>query len=189
MPTTRNPEAAYLVARELLTCAKDQVNETWSAEPDMKLLRTCVVWGSIAWDDCECGQLVVSIADQWPSDNFPNRPGPQSQQTRCGASIWVVQYLVNILRCSPVQDDQGGPPACEDLSAAARIMAVDSWAVRTGVACCLVSLSKDLNEQGATEITDYQIVGQPSQGPDGQCGGSELTVNIGMRNCFCPGGS
>lgn len=191
MPTTRDPRAAYTVGQQLLQCATGQVSETWADEADININRSCVVWGEIAWDDCECGQLVVAINDQWPSDNFPRRPADESNQSKCGPRLWVVQYFVSILRCAPVPDDMGNPPSCEELSLAAEIAAVDSWAVRSGVGCCLRALHSEKNAQGRTEIAEWQVVGQETSGPEGGCAGSVLTVNVGLLNCFCPdeGGS
>jgi hypothetical protein len=197
MPTSANPEAAYLIGRAMLECAVDQVAATWPGEDDPKIGRACVVWGEIAWDDCECGQLVVAVNRQFPSNEFPfdagsgvgTGVGAVSQQSRCGSPLWLIEYTVSVLRCAPIQDDAGNPPTCEALDEHARVSSIDSWAVRTGVACCLQSLAKDLQENGATAITDYLIREQPSTGPRGGCGGSDLNVTVGIRNCFCPPGS
>lgn len=193
MTTSVVPLAAYNIASQLLTCAADQVAEAWVETPDEIPQRQCVVWGAIAWDDCECGQLVVSIADQYPSNSFPApATAPTAQgvaQGKCGARLWVIRYVVSILRCMPIQDDQGNPPPCDALDAAAQAAAIDSWAVRTGIGCCLGSLKTTRLENGSTEIEDYQITGQLSTGPQGACGGSDLGVLVGIRNCFCPPGS
>lgn len=191
MTTSANPLAAYEIAQALLACASDRVSEAWAdTDPPPLLARECVVWGAIAWDDCECGQLVVSIADQYPSNSFPTAAtgatAAGATQGRCGSALWVIRYEVSILRCMPVQDEQGHSPTCEALDEAAQIAARDSWAVRSGIGCCLVSMAKDLLPNGSTEIADWQITGQPSTGPQGGCGGSSLGVLVALRNCLCP---
>jgi hypothetical protein len=192
--TSANPLAAYNIAAQLLTCASDQVAEAWAdVDPELSLARQCVVWGAIAWDQCECGQLVVSIAEQYPSHTFPTpATAPTATnvaQNRCGANIWVIRYEVSILRCVPVQDDQGNPPECSALDEAAQVAARDAWAVRTGIGCCLADLSRDLLPNGSTEIADYLIQDQPSRGPEGGCAGSSLNLLVGIRNCLCPPGA
>jgi hypothetical protein len=194
VPTSANPQAAYLVAQQLLTCALDKVEATWVDEPEWNLQRACVVWGEIAWDNCECGQLVVSIGRQFPSNEFPfdagtgigTGVGVVSRQSRCGSPIWIIEYEISILRCAPIQDEQGDPPPCADLDESARRLAIDAWAVRTGIGCCLAELKTELEANGAPSIHEYLIREQIATGPAGGCAGSSLMVSVGLRNCFCP---
>jgi hypothetical protein len=149
--------------------------------------RTCVIAGLIAWDDCECGQLVVSIAGQWASSQPPNpivSMGGASAQSKCGAPYHVIDLRVNILRCSPSGEDDPSPPTCEALDVAALIATIDAWAVRVGAECCLRDLSTRTG--GVKEIEGYALQQQPMIGPAGGCQGSELQVLVWINNgCPC----
>jgi hypothetical protein len=109
-----------------------------------------------------------------------------SRQSRCGSPIWIIEYEISILRCAPIQDEQGHPPPCADLDESARRLAIDAWAVRTGIGCCLTDLKAELEANGAPSIHEYLIREQIATGPAGGCAGSSLMVSLGLRNCFCP---
>ena len=54
-----NPLAAFDLAQHLLDCIRPYIDTTSSGPPS----RACVHTGEIAWDDCECGQLIVSLVE------------------------------------------------------------------------------------------------------------------------------
>jgi hypothetical protein len=186
MPTSAQPEGVHDVAETLLACALDGIeNAPDGAGP---VARSCVVWGGTAWD-CDCGQLSVAVGRQYPSHTFPQEGGAGGPVTKCGPPIWVVTYTIEILRCVPGQGDDDKPPPCEAVNEAARLAAIDAWAVKNGVICCLNSMQKDLTDNGATAITNFMVRDQLAVGPQGYCGGSALTVLVGLRNCWCVEGS
>jgi hypothetical protein len=158
--------ASYDIAAALLECARAQLEQTSAGVPD----RVCVVPGAeLAWDDCECGQLTVHITQQYSSKIFPAQDSSPMQ--RCGTGYIVVVYVVTILRCIPVGDEQG-PPSCTELDAAAQDQAEDARAVWDAVICCF------------SEDADYEftVLNQAFVGPSGFCGGSALTIAVGLSD-------
>lgn len=182
MVTTADPLAIYGIAERLRECVHDRLGSTPEGAPP----RSCVIAGSIAWDDCECGQLVVAMRRQYFSSNFPNEaPAPPAPpgHGRCGPPLLVAEYVISILRCAPSGGDDPNPPTCEALDAAAQSAAHDAWAVRWGAHCCLKEWRGSNDPE--VSITDFLFRGQPFVGPMGMCQGSELTVLVGIINA-CP---
>ena len=122
MTTSGEPTGVYDLAAQLLACAEAGIEDAPGGAGPVD--RSCVVWGDIARDSCECGELYVAIGRQVPSGNFPiEGPGPNTNP-RCGPTIWIITYTVEILRCIPIQDDRGNPPTCEALEESARLAAI-----------------------------------------------------------------
>jgi hypothetical protein len=180
-----NPFAEFELAEHLRDCILPFLEITTQGLPN----RVCITTGEIAWDDCECGQLVISTVDRYESGTFPNPwTGTENAGTRkCGAPLFVYHFRISMLRCSPVGDDMGNPPPCEEVNAAARITSEDAWAVRTGLLCCLC---EDSTRQptGLKLFERYTITPQVSVGPRGACQGTELDVFIGVPNGAYPCG-
>lgn len=179
MPTTSDPLAVYTIAEQIRMCAHERLAAISAGEP----ARSCVIAGKIAWDDCECGQLVVAINHTYLSNDFPQPAAGNPGNKHCGPSIMVISYTVSILRCSPTGQDQS-PPTCDDLAEAARVAVLDADAVRWGVWCCLKSMSR-VTEVPALKIHNFQMGAQPMVGAQGVCQGSELSVLVGVINS-CP---
>lgn len=178
-----NPFAGYDIAVNIKECIEPYLAGTTEGLPN----RSCVTSGDIAWDDCECGQLIVSMQTAYESDNFPSEaaisefPGRRS----CGPSIFVFTYLVSMLRCAPTFGPSGEPPTCSKLDTAARIAAEDAWAVRAGVVCCLTEAVKERQADGTKLYVDFTMGTQTFVGPDGLCQGSTLPVTVGIQNgCY-----
>lgn len=80
--------------------------------------------GLISWD---CEQLVVSLAAvTWGINEDAVQPVPQAGS---GAGIHEVRYAqwsVQLVRCTPVQDDSGQPPASEVIQAAGELAINDA---------------------------------------------------------------
>lgn len=182
MPTTREPLAIYQVAENLRECVSQRLEDTPDGSPD----RSCVVVGQIAWDDCECGQLIVAIGETFFSSNFPGRgnspPAPPGGR-RCGPPIMVVQYTISMLRCAPSGRDDHHPPKCSELSDAAQVAVRDAHAILWGAQCCLRAWSKSHDQD--VSISDFLITGQRFVGPEGMCQGSETSIQVGLINA-CP---
>lgn len=133
--------------------------------------RSCVVPGAIAWDECDCGMLAVSIGRVYLSDVFPDEQG--SVTGNCQASMEVVEIVVQVIRCVPGPDDQGDPPTCAQLDTAAQIMAADT---QQALAAIAVWICQALD----TQIFYGLITPTLPQGPQGDCAGPELHVLIAL---------
>lgn len=179
--TLADPVGVWKVAEQIRLCIHDNLPDTSQGVPD----RSCVVWGALAWDDCECGQLAVIIGRRYASGQFPNEGpatsvrGNQIRQSACGLPLVVVQMGASLLRCAPTGEEHH-PPTCEDLSAAARWAEEDAWTVRNAVWCCL----RSLKDEGL--IYDFAFDAQETSGSDGGCMGSLLNFRLGFQNvCNC----
>lgn len=157
-------DAFWVRANQILECAAAALDETEARAPD----RQCVMYGSdITWDECDCGQLAVHMVRTYLSQSFPQI---LVEPNNCTAPYTVSELVVTILRCVPQPDNQGNPPSCEQVSAAARTDFADRAAVWRGVACCLVGQL-------------YVITEQLPVGEAGACAGSELHVLVATANC------
>lgn len=180
-----NPLAAFDLAQHLLDCIRPYIDTTSSGPPS----RACVHTGEIAWDDCECGQLIVSLVESFESETFPE-PATASFNggaRKCGAALFVYHYRVSMLRCAPTGGDNGEPPPCEAVTEAARVAIEDAWAVRAGLFCCLCEGSSRV---GALKLFDrYLVMPQIMEGPEGACQGSVVDLFIGVPNGGYPCGT
>lgn len=167
------PTATWDMAERLLLC----VSERLAGVPAGSPARALVAPGSqIAWDECECGQLTVHMRTVFPAENFPFQK-LTAPFDKCDPAAWsVAEFVITILRCVPVQGDDGNAPTAARLHEAARLDHLDRWAVRAGVACCFES------EQPALR-TPRLMQEQLAVGAEGMCVGSELHVLVGLRNC------
>ncbi len=170
--STPQPDYMFDMAQRLLLCCSAQLAATPAGAP----ARAAVIPGEeVAWDDCECGQLTVHVLRAFPTDHFPI-PKTDPPFTQCGAALTLAEFVVTILRCVPVQDDNGRPPKPEALSTAAQQDFADRWAVQRGVICCF--------DQFDPSARPMRLLGeQLAVGTDGQCAGSEQHVFVGFNNC------
>jgi hypothetical protein len=158
----------YDVAEALRSAAHDAMAATPSGPP----ARSCVVPGSIAWDDCTCGMLAVSVNRVYPSEPFP------VQQTtvvsgQCTAAWQVAEIVIQAIRCAPQPEGQDLAPSCTALAASAVEINRDAHDVYSAV-------ERALCQMRDTDVVDYLISGQTFQGPAGGCVGSELRVLVGL---------
>lgn len=174
-----NPFALYDIAVKIKECIEPWLEATTTGLPE----RSCVTAGEIAWDECECGQLIVSMQNNFEGSNT-NTPRVATEtpgRRECGPPLFVGNYLVSMLRCAP----DGNPPSCDELEKAARIAAEDAWAVRAGIICCLSSAIKDRLPNGTKLYVDFTIGQQNFVGPQGLCMGSEVPVSVAINNgCY-----
>lgn len=175
-----NPLAAFDLAEHLLECIRPYIETTSSGAPG----RMCVHAGAVAWDDCECGQLIVSLVDKFESGTFPN-PWTATENAgarKCGAPLFVYHYTVSMLRCAPIGGENGEPPPCTEITNAARVTIEDAWAVLAGLSCCLCEGSVRDPVTGVRLFQSYWIAPQTMIGPEGGCQGSAVDVYIGVPN-------
>lgn len=133
--------------------------------------RSCVVPGAIAWDECDCGMLAVSIGRVYLSDTFPEE---QTERIgNCQAAWEVVEIVVQVIRCVPGPDDQGNSPTCAQLDGAAQIMATDTQKALAAIALWIC------NNVNVT-IIDGLISPMDPQGPEGNCAGPELHALVAL---------
>jgi hypothetical protein len=180
-----NPFAGYELAEHLRECITPYLAGTTSGLP----ARVCITTGEIAWDECECGQLAISLTSQYESSAFPIPwDGTENAGVRkCGPPMFVFNYTISMVRCSPVGDESGNPPPCTAISAAARVTTEDAWAVRAGLMCCLCAGST--RTPTTPKLFERYWVGQQTEvGPGGMCQGSEIAVAIGVVNGGYPCG-
>lgn len=174
----------YGIAQTLLTCATVRLDETEAGAPD----RACVITGPIAWDNCQCGQLIVAITNSYTSNNFPTPSASTAASFgtgRCGEPIIAYTLTISMLRCVPISDNQGNPPSCEALAASALQTVIDASAVRDGILCCLSDLIRDRDDNGSLVLTGF-VAGNQDFVTGGMCGGSTMVVTVGLLNrCPC----
>lgn len=180
MPGSTDMDAVWDTASAILDCVHATLAETDAGAP----ARRCVVPGSeVAWDECECGgQLTVHVLRTYPSDSFPllKISGPFTGP--CQAVYTVAEYVVTVLRCTPTLHDNGDPPTCAELSAAAHTDQQDRWAVRRGVSCCFAN-------DDPRVLRPMLLQEQLAVGALGACAGSEQHVFVGHPNCLDCGAS
>lgn len=152
--------------------------------------RSCVVPGTPAWDDCagDCvhaetpGQLTVHFAGMVSTSNFPTETRDVIGSRNCAPIQSAADFVITLLRCAPTYDQQGCPPSCEDLAAAARVLAVDAASVWNALQCCFPSTSDARRGQ------KFLLGQQRTVGPEGQCVGIEQRVTVALPSCRCPEG-
>jgi hypothetical protein len=142
--------------------------------------RICAVPGQLAWDDCRCGVLAVTVEHLYPSAAFPQQATGTALAGPCPPAYEAAAVTVTVLRCAPGQ--YGNPPTCEALTAAAITWFTDLDAVRATLACALLDL------RDADTIVDFTLGDTVPAGPEGGCVGLDTHLTVGFVNCLCPAG-
>lgn len=188
------PEDVNELATAVLACVCEALDATAAAvegQPGCPC-RACIVPGTPAWDSCEdpCGeggtegtggQLTVHVARIYPTTDFPAQTREVLGHKSCSRTWIAVELVITLLRCVPVADpDTGCPPTCEEETAAARVIQIDTASVLNALMCCLPSYG---NRRGGPL---YVIGLQRTLEPRGGCGGIEQTVTVALPNCGCP---
>lgn len=159
--------------------------------------RACVIPGVVAWDGCDAlegcggqaggppGQLTVSVRQIHPStlDRFPAMDTSVQGVRGCTPPpLTAAELIITLLRCAPVMDEDGCPPTCEELTAAARAVHVDMATVYSALWCCLPGLGP-----GRRPLR-FVMGAQTVIGPQGGCVGLEQRVTVALPGCGrCPG--
>lgn len=187
------PLAIHDLAETVLACvcmALDDVAAEVEGQPGCPC-RACVVPGTPAWDDCSdpCsgddgpgGQLTVNFARIYGTSRFPQEEIDNVQGTRgCQPpATMAAEMVVTLLRCVPTVNENGCPPTCEELSAAARVTHVDAATVYNALMCCL---PKTGGRRGRRFLMGQQKI----IGPQGGCVGIEQRVIVALPGCApCP---
>lgn len=162
---------AYNVAATLLSFAQAALAATPAGVPANA--RVCVVPGQLAWDDCECGLIAVEFNGSAFSTNFfASQPGT-SDGCRPYATF---TYTITALRCVTGTQNEGRPPTCEQLDAAAQTFYDDGLALLMGTAQALRSMID------ANVILEYGMNGLVPTGPQGNCVGQTQQVIVALPN-------
>lgn len=165
-----SPHESHLMALDLKTCIERELAYTVGGMPPG--FDSCVMAGSLTWDNCCPGMLRVRTARQFASDRFPD---PVFRPSVCGAYSRATDFEALILRCAPGPDQDGNPPTCEALERTALIIAEDMDALWRGVRCCF----------GNTEF-EYVVREVAQTETRGQCVGSRMTLTVGLSDsCEC----
>lgn len=171
---------AFTIVTGCGQAAVDELTATDAGAP----ARVCLaVPGDIAWDSCgpeACQGQFAQTMTRWPySNNNRDEASFFGDYNLCGPDYVGVDVTASILRCVPGPDDNGDPPTCAQLQAAALILLLDEEAVRTGITCCL------RERLDSNQIFGFQIFPSVSQGPQGMCAGSTLNYRFWLPNCGC----
>lgn len=135
--------------------------------------RSGVVPGTIAWDECDCGLLAVSLAQIYLSDVFPT-PQTTSAGIRCDVAWEVGEFVIQIIRCAPNPDGQELSPTVAALDASAQQVMRDAYEL-------LKAITEQLCEmEDVGDISASLLRPLTSQGPSGGCVGNELRVLVGL---------
>lgn len=182
------PTGLYDVAQTVLDCVCSAMDDLTGQE-DIPAGYACpcltyVSAGEPSLDCCtnDCspgGMLTVHLESVYPSDNFPF---PSEGFAPCKAAAWVAVLVVTASRCAPTVDEQGNTASPEALSASARLMAIDQYAVLTALSCCLVAEPVPGKRKRRVKISESQPLVS-----EGGCAAIEIRalVEVGQV-CACP---
>lgn len=190
--------AVHQAAENLLTCVCTGLGRLPVEVPGLAgcPCRSCVVPGVAAADGCDSdcgalpagtypGQLSVNVIRLYSTDrqSFPREVATVRDLKQCvPPQVTAVELAVTVYRCAPMPSDQGCPPTCDELSAAAMQLHADMMAVQQAVLCCYAGTD-------TTRRTGRRyVLGQSRTiGPQGGCVGLEQRVTVALDDCLpCP---
>lgn len=165
MPMISGPLKWYTVAETLRTAVHAQL----TTEP----ARSSVVPGLIAWDECDCGLLAVSVAQIYPTETFPD-PLPRRVGNGCDAPWEAAEIVIQVVRCAPNPDDPLTAPTTAELDESARQVLTDAYEMMYAVSVKLCEMNQ------AREISDFMMRPLTAQGPSGGCVGNEVRAFVSL---------
>ncbi|MFC8466006.1 hypothetical protein [Streptomyces sp. NPDC057250] len=179
------------IARDVLACvcaALDEAAAEIEGQPGCPDCRSCLVPGRPAWDGCDnpCdeavvgGQLSVHLSRMTSSSDLSDRTRERPTSRPCPPQQVTVEFVVTLLRCAPGPAEDGCPPTCAELDAAARVLHVDTATVHNALLCCLPRTGPD--PRGWKVALGLMR----TLGPEGGCVGIEQFVTINVPTCPCP---
>jgi hypothetical protein len=140
--------------------------------------RACLVPGEIAWDGCNCGLLAISVRNWFLTDNFPETSAAFGanaiRATPCDLPWLVGELRIQVVRCAPIPDGNALSVPCPELDEAARILVSDAYVTLTETVSTLCELRE------SDQIIDYVLGTQETNGPAGDCVGSELIAQVAL---------
>lgn len=132
-----------------------------------------VVPGAIAWDECDCGLLAVSLARVFLSDTFPDELNAPTG-IRCDAAYEVGEFVLQIIRCAPQPEGQDLAPSVAALDASAQETLQDLHELLESISVRLCEMDD------ARDIKAHVLRPATAQGPTGACTGWELRVLVAL---------
>lgn len=173
MSTIYSPLGHYVNVTGIAECITERLAETTGGIPN----RVCIYPGDVAWDACECGMLALTTSVIYPSASFPSQ-GITTPVSDCGLPYLVANLQITMLRCIP-QVTEKRYPTCAQLGLAAQTQYEDAFAVMQGTLCCLQLMRDNYFVQ------EFNVGAQTFTGPQGMCGGSTLSVDLGYIGPCC----
>lgn len=155
----------YTVATRI----RDAAYVELTVKPD----RSGVVPGAIAWDECDCGLLAVSLNQIFLSDSFPAQLTTRAG-VRCDAAWDVGEFVVQAVRCAPGPSGQSLAPTVAELDASAQLVQRDAYELLKAVSELLCTMTD------ASEIVDFLLLPDTAQGPGGGCVGNEVRAFVAL---------
>lgn len=143
------------------------------AELTTKPTRHSVVPGAIAWDECDCGLLAVSVARVFLTETFPDELARRVGNA-CDAPWEVAEIVIQVVRCAPNPDDPLTAPTTTELDASAQEVLRDAYEILKGASVKLCEMNK------ARDISDFMLRPLTAQGPAGGCVGNELRAYVAL---------
>ena len=143
------------------------------AELTTKPDRHSVVPGAIAWDECDCGLLAVSVARIFLTETFPDELSRRIGNA-CDAPWEVGEIVIQVVRCAPNPDDPLTAPTTTELDASAQEVLRDAYEMLYAVSVKLCEMNQ------AREISDFMLRPLTAQGPGGGCVGNELRAYVSL---------
>jgi hypothetical protein len=143
------------------------------AELTTEPARSSVVPGAIAWDECDCGLLAVSVAQVFLTEQFPDQLARRIGNA-CDAPYEVGEFVIQVVRCAPNPDDAGTPPTTAELDTSAQEVLTDAYEMLKGASVKLCQMN------AAREISDFMLRPLTAQGPAGGCVGNELRAYVAL---------
>lgn len=143
------------------------------AELTTKPDRHSVVPGAIAWDECDCGLLAVSIARIFLTETFPDELSRRIGNA-CDAPYEVAEVVIQVIRCAPNADDPLTAPTTAELDASAQEVLRDAYEMLHAVSVKLCQMNQ------ARDIADFMMRPLTAQGPSGGCVGNELRAYVAL---------
>jgi len=143
------------------------------AELTTKPDRHSVVPGAIAWDECDCGLLAVSVGTIYLTETFPE-PLSRRVGNACDAPWEAAEVVIQVVRCAPNPDDPMTAPTTAELDASAQEVLRDAYEMLKAVSVKLCQMNQD------REISDFVLRPLTPQGPSGGCVGNELRAIVSL---------
>jgi len=175
MPSQYTPLGHYVNVTGIAECITERLAATTGGLPD----RVCIYPGDVAWDECECGLLALTTSRIFGSETFPNEGLAGVSISQCGLPYLVANVDITMLRCVPSVQAGKRAPSCAALGDATQIMYEDAFAVWQGTLCCLLEMRK------LGMVAEYNLAAQTFVGPQGQCAGSTMSIQLGYIGPCC----
>jgi hypothetical protein len=163
-------DSLYELAQCLLTAAADALDETDAGTPG----RQVVYYGTPTLD-C-CGELAVWVQSLQQGTTAPLLPPLQPGHRVFDGSRNLPALHLLATRCVPTPDSRGNPPAADAITAAAKTVITDGWALWNGIQKRI--RAKNLFPGGG--CSEYFMDGLQAIAPSGGCAGWQMVIRFAI---------